>query len=82
MTSSSNQTPKPILVRKYGGSSLASVDRIKSIANDIHTKHSSGFRLVIVVSAMGQTTNELAALANEVSPTPSRRELDMLLSVG
>jgi len=82
MTSSSNQTPKPTLVRKYGGSSLASVDRIKSIANDIHSKHSSGFRLVIVVSAMGQTTNELASLANEVSLTPSRRELDMLLSVG
>lgn len=82
MTSSSNQTPKPILVRKYGGSSLASVDRIKSIANDIHSKHSSGFRLVIVVSAMGQTTNELASLANKVSTSPSRRELDMLLSVG
>jgi aspartate kinase len=82
MDNSLNQATKPILVRKYGGSSLASVDRIKQIARDIFAKYSAGHQLVIVVSAMGQTTNELASLAKEVSPSPLRRELDMLLSVG
>jgi len=72
----------PVLVRKYGGTSLASVERIKTVAQDIRTARDRGYRLVVVVSAMGHTTDELSALANQAHPNPPRRELDMLLSVG
>jgi aspartate kinase len=72
----------PILVRKYGGSSLASVARIRTVAADIRRARDDGFQVVVVVSAMGRTTDELAALAREANPAPPRRELDMLLSVG
>lgn len=76
-------TPAPaILVRKYGGSSLASVERIRAVAADLAAKRAEGLRLVVVVSAMGRTTDELDHLARQVSPHPARRELDMLLSVG
>ncbi|MFH1842860.1 MAG: aspartate kinase [bacterium] len=71
-----------ILVRKYGGSSLATVERIRDVARDICAQRAAGYQMVIVVSAMGQTTNELAELARQVNPAPPRRELDMLLSVG
>ncbi len=74
--------PLPILVRKYGGSSLASVDRIGAVARDLAAKRAGGCRLVVVVSAMGRHTDELEHLARQVSPQPPRRELDMLLSVG
>jgi aspartate kinase len=72
----------PILVRKYGGSSLASVQRIKTVAQSIRAARDSGYRMVVVVSAMGQTTDELNELAAQAHPQPPRRELDMLLSVG
>lgn len=72
----------PVLVRKYGGSSLASVERIKTVARDIRNARDRGYRLVVVVSAMGRTTDELNALAGQAHPNPPRRELDMLLSVG
>ena len=72
----------PILVRKYGGSSLASVERIRTVARDIRAARERGWRLVVVVSAMGKTTDELNALAHQAHPNPPRRELDMLLSVG
>ena len=72
----------PVLVRKYGGSSLATVDRVRAVAADIRAARDTGFAVVVVVSAMGRTTDELAALAHEASPAPPRRELDMLLSVG
>jgi len=75
-------TPHPILVRKYGGSSLSSVARLKTIAQDVQQARDRGYRMVIVVSAMGQTTDELSQLALQVHPSPPRRELDMLLSVG
>ncbi|HPF34531.1 MAG TPA: aspartate kinase [Candidatus Krumholzibacteria bacterium] len=75
-------SPLPILVRKYGGSSLATVDRIRAVAADLAAKHAEGRPLVVVVSAMGRTTDELDHLAHQVSPHPARRELDMLLSVG
>ena len=71
-----------ILVRKYGGSSLSSVERIRDVAAQIAALHAEGYRLVVVVSAMGHTTDELNRLAAQVSPDPPRRELDMLLSVG
>lgn len=74
--------PPPILVRKYGGSSLETAARIKEVARDLAQVRRQGFGLVVVVSAMGKTTNELARLADQVSATPPRREMDMLLSVG
>ena len=70
------------IVRKYGGSSLATVERIAEVARDIRATTEQGCRLVVVVSAMGKTTDELAELAHRANPTPPRRELDMLLSVG
>lgn len=79
-------TPSPtipdVLVRKYGGSSLSTVERIGEVARDVRLARQEGYRLVVVVSAMGTTTDELAALALQANPTPPRRELDMLLSVG
>ncbi len=71
-----------ILVRKYGGSSLASVDRIRQVARDLVAKRDEGYRMVVVVSAMGRTTDDLQHLAEQISAEPPRRELDMLLSVG
>ncbi len=71
-----------VLVRKYGGSSLANVDRIRTVARDIAETQRQGHQLVVVVSAMGSTTNELEEMARQASSQPSRRELDMLLSVG
>jgi len=80
-------TPNPapagnILVRKYGGSSLADVDRIQAVARDIRRAKDEGHQVVVVVSAMGKTTDDLADLAHRTNPAPPRRELDMLLSVG
>ncbi|PID81221.1 hypothetical protein CSA17_05770 [bacterium DOLJORAL78_65_58] len=76
------KTDAPILVRKYGGSSLADVERIRTVARDLVACRREGHRLVVVVSAMGSTTNELEAMARQASARPARRELDMLLSVG
>lgn len=71
-----------IIVQKYGGSSVADVDRIGRVADRIVASMGGETRVVAVVSAMGNTTNELIALAHQVSPDPDRRELDMLISVG
>ncbi|MBU8870505.1 MAG: aspartate kinase [Gemmatimonadales bacterium] len=71
-----------VLVRKYGGSSLASVERIQTVATDIALARKQGHQVVVVVSAMGETTNELTELAHQANPNPPRREMDMLLSVG
>lgn len=71
-----------IIVRKYGGSSLATVDRIRTVAQDIRRVICDGYQVVVVVSAMGETTNELETLARQANAAPPRRELDMLLSVG
>lgn len=71
-----------ILVRKYGGSSLADTDRIQAVARDIRQARDEGNQIVVVVSAMGKTTDDLADLAHRINPRPPRRELDMLLSVG
>jgi aspartate kinase len=72
----------PILVRKYGGSSLADLPRLREVARDLRDCRAGGTRLVVVVSAMGRTTDDLLALARGANPDPPRRELDMLLSVG
>lgn len=69
-------------MQKYGGSSVADVARLGGVADRVVATHRAGPRVVVVVSAMGNTTNELLALAREVSPAPGRRELDMLVSVG
>jgi len=72
----------PIVVQKYGGSSVADVDRIRQVAARVMRTKAAGYDVVVVVSAMGDTTDELLALAKRVSPNPPRRELDMLLSAG
>lgn len=76
-----NAKPK-LIVQKYGGATLATPEQIKQVAKRIHQLHQSGTQVVVVVSAMGQTTNQLIELARQVSPNPHLRELDMLLTVG
>lgn len=71
-----------LYVQKYGGSSVADVPRLRRVADRIARTRRAGHEVVAVVSAMGNTTNELLALARQVSPRPGRRELDMLISVG
>lgn len=71
-----------VIVQKYGGSSVADHDRIKRVAARIAATRATGASVVVVVSAMGNTTNELLALARGITEKPDRRELDMLLSVG
>lgn len=73
---------KPIVVQKYGGSSVADVTRIGKVAQRIVETARSGKGVVVVVSAMGDTTDELLAQAKSISSSPSRREMDMLLSCG
>lgn len=69
-------------VQKYGGSSVASPAQIRSIAKKISEARKQGQNFIIIVSAMGDSTDELCALAQQISLTPNRRELDMLLSTG
>jgi aspartate kinase len=71
-----------IVVQKYGGSSLADAAAIKRVAQRIVSTKEAGHDVVVAVSAMGDTTDELIDLANEVSPNPPGRELDMLLTAG
>ncbi len=71
-----------VIVQKYGGSSVADVERLRRVAGRVAAVRERGDDVVVVVSAMGATTDELLALAHEVSEDPDRRELDMLLSVG
>jgi len=73
---------KDIIVKKFGGTSLMSINRIKTIANQIKKSSISNKKLVIVVSAMGSETNNLIDLVNSISKQPAPRELDMLLSTG
>jgi len=70
------------VVQKYGGSSVADVTRMKQVAERVMRTRRQGHDVVVVVSAMGDTTDELLALAKQVSPNPDRRELDMLLTAG
>src|SRR6267154_2191214 len=72
----------PIVVQKYGGSSVADVSRIRAVAERVMQTKAQGYDVVVVVSAMGGTTDDLLALAKKVSPNPDRRELDMLLTTG
>jgi aspartate kinase len=70
------------IVMKFGGTSVADAERIQRAARRIVARHDAGKRVVAVLSARGQTTDELIAMAEEVSPTPDPREMDMLLSTG
>ena len=72
----------PIVVQKYGGSSLSDAESIKRVARRITETRRAGNDVCVVVSAMGDTTDELLDLAEEVSPLPPPRELDMLLTAG
>jgi len=71
-----------IVVQKYGGSSVATAEHIVAVAHRVKKAYESGLSLVVVVSAMGKTTDRLLALACEVSRAPSPREIDQLLSTG
>jgi aspartate kinase len=72
----------PVVVQKYGGSSVADSTRIKAVADRVVQTREAGYDLVVVVSAMGETTNTLLGLASEISTAPHPREMDMLLTAG
>lgn len=71
-----------VIVQKYGGSSVGTIEKIKKVAQSVIKKNEAGNSMVVVVSAMGDTTDELIALAKQVTDNPDRRELDALLSTG
>ncbi len=71
-----------VVVQKYGGSSVATAEHIKAVAERVERARESGQDLVVVVSAMGKTTDNLLKLAGEVSESPSPREIDQLLATG
>lgn len=73
---------KGILVQKYGGTSVVNPDKIKGVAKRVAGSKKKGYDLVVVVSALGDTTDELLELAGEITQKPSSRELDMLMSTG
>ncbi|MGH7301187.1 MAG: aspartate kinase, partial [Candidatus Rokuibacteriota bacterium] len=70
-----------VIVQKYGGSSVADAERIANVARRV-AEHARDYQVVVVVSAMGKTTDGLIALAQQVTPTPDPREMDMLLATG
>ena len=72
----------PIIVQKYGGACLETPAKVRAVAAGLADLHGRGHRVVVVVSAMGKTTDQLIEMAYQVSPRPNRRELDMLLTTG
>lgn len=73
---------KPIIVQKFGGSSVANVDRIKAVAQRIAETKTKRNNIVVVVSALGDTTDNLVQLAENISEHPPEREMDMLMATG
>jgi aspartate kinase len=71
-----------LIVQKYGGSSVADTEKIKSVAKRVVAQKKKGCKIVVVVSALGDTTDELIALAHKITDSPSEREMDMLISTG
>src|SRR5918997_6677690 len=71
-----------VIVQKYGGTSVADADRITRVAQRVVAAADRGQKVCVVVSAMGETTDELVALAAQIAPAPHARELDMLLTAG
>ena len=72
----------PILVQKFGGSSVADTDRVRRCAQRAYDARRAGNDVVVVVSAMGKTTDKLIELAHEITPTPLKREMDQLMAAG
>lgn len=73
---------KKIIVQKFGGTSVADIEKIKNVARTVIKEKDNGNDVVVVVSAMGHTTDHLVKMAKEINPNPSAREMDMLLSTG
>jgi aspartate kinase len=73
---------KKIIVQKFGGTSVADIDKIKNVAKTVIREKNNGNDIVVVVSAMGHTTDHLVKMAKDINPSPSAREMDMLLSTG
>jgi len=73
---------RKIIVQKFGGTSVADTDKIKNVAQTVIREKNNGNDVVVVVSAMGHTTDHLVKMANDLNPNPSAREMDMLLSTG
>ena len=71
-----------LIVQKYGGTSVGSVERIQAVAEKVKQRHDRGDRVVVVVSAMSGETNRLVALARDIDEAPSAREMDVLVSTG
>jgi len=71
-----------IIVQKYGGTSVGSIERIRTVATKVKGWHEQGHQVVVVVSAMSGETNRLIGLAREIDPAPSAREMDVLVSTG
>ncbi|AMM94117.1 MULTISPECIES: aspartate kinase [Peribacillus] len=71
-----------LIVQKFGGTSVGSVEKIKNVANRVIEEVKNGNEVVVVVSAMGKTTDQLVSMARDISGTPSKREMDMLLTTG
>ena len=71
-----------IHVRKFGGACVSTPEKIKEVAKRISERHQSGDKQIVIISAMGDSTNKLLGLAQEVSDSPNPRELDMLLTTG
>ncbi len=74
--------PPVLIVQKYGGTSVGSVDRIKNVARRCLATQRQGHKVAVIVSAMSGETNRLLGLANQVSPEPNERELDVIASTG
>ena len=72
----------PIIVQKYGGTSVADADRIRAVAQRVVRAREEGYDVVVVVSAMGDQTDGLMSMAHEITPMPDPRELDLLLTAG
>ena len=73
---------KKIIVQKFGGTSVADTEKIKNVAKTVIRERNNGHDIVVVVSAMGHTTDHLVKMAKDINPSPSAREMDMLLSTG
>ncbi|WP_057911506.1 aspartate kinase [Peribacillus muralis] len=71
-----------LIVQKFGGTSVGSVEKLKNVANRVIEEVEKGNEVVVVVSAMGKTTDKLVSMAQEISRIPSKREMDMLLTTG
>src|SRR6476659_3949650 len=72
----------PVIVQKYGGTSVGDAGRIRAVADRVVKARESGYDVVVVGSAMGDSTDDLMQMAHEIAPIPNPRELDMLLTAG